>query len=217
LVDQESIDKICQRILEDGEKEISSIIEKAEQTAADIREKAGKRGDEIAEKILKEAGEKGESAQRRLLSSVSLEVKRAKLRAREEVIASIQEKVEDAIRRFRDSEEYPRVLTNNVAEAVRALNKGRFLVYVDPRDVGLLKEKVFPAVLEMMDAEGIKPEGMEAKPLEETTLGGARISVLGGNVIFDNTFEARLYRLRNEVRHIIFEEVFSVEESDGKE
>ena len=97
MVDQESIDKICMRIIEDGEKEISSIVEKAEQTAADIREKAGKRGEEIAAKILKEAQDKGESARRRLLSSVSLEVKRAKLRAREEVIASIQDKVEDAI------------------------------------------------------------------------------------------------------------------------
>ena len=62
---------------------------------------------------------------------------------------------------------------------------------------------------------GIKPGGMEAKPLEEQTLGGARISVLGGNVIFDNTFEARLYRLRNEVRHIIFDEVFTEQESEG--
>lgn len=215
VVDQESIDKICRRIEEDGEKELSSIVEKARQTAADIREKAEKRGEEIAAKIFKEAEEKGESARRRLLSSVSLEVRRAKLRAREEVIASIQEKVEDAIRGFRDHKDYPAVLTNLVAEAVRALNKGRFLVYVDPRDIELSKTKIFPAVLEMMDKEGIKPGGMEAKPLEEQTLGGARISVLGGNVIFDNTFEARLYRLRNEVRHIIFDEVFTEQESEG--
>lgn len=215
MVDQESVDKICRRIEEDGEKEISSIVEKAEQTAADIREKAGKQGEGIAKKILKEAEEKGESARRRLLSSVSLEMKRAKLKAREEVIASIQEKVEDAIRGFRDHKDYPAVLAGLVSEAVRALNKGRFLVYVDPRDIELLRKRVFPAVLSELEKEGIKPEGMEAKPLEEQTLGGARISVLGGNVIFDNTFEARLYRLRNEVRHIIFDEVFTEQESDG--
>jgi vacuolar-type H+-ATPase subunit E/Vma4 len=215
VVDQESVDRICARIEEDGEKEIASIRAKAEQTAEEIRGKAVARGAEISAKILKDAQGRGESARRRLLSSVSLEVKRAKLRAREEIIALIMEKVEKSIATFRDSEDYPAVLTAIVAEALRALSRGRFLVYVDSRDIELLKNRVFPEVLSILEKEGIKPVGMEAKPLEKESLGGARVSVLGGNVVFDNTFEARLYRLREEVRRIIFEEVFSTEESDG--
>jgi vacuolar-type H+-ATPase subunit E/Vma4 len=216
LVDNESIDKICSRIREDGEKEIESIIEKAKQTAEDIEARANRTGEEAAGKILKEAGEKGEVARKRLLSSVNLEVKRARLRAREEVVSAIHDKVEGSIADVRKSGDYAGVLTGLTAEAIRALDGGSFIVSTNREDMELLEKKVFPAVRELMKAEGRAVSKLEAKPLDKASAGGVQVGVPGGNVIYDNTFEARIYRLREDIRNIIFEEVFSSGQSEER-
>ena len=212
MVDNESVDKICGRIHEDGEKEIESILEKAKQTADDIIARANRAGEEAAEKILKEAREKGETARKRLLSSVNLEVKRAKLRAREEIVQTVNERVGKALDRYRKSGDYASVLTGLVLEAVSALEGDSFVVQANPEDIDLVERSVFPAVREAAGERAIAK--LEAKPFERPSTGGVQVGMPGGKVIYDNTFEARLYRLREEIRNIIFEEVFSSKESE---
>jgi V/A-type H+-transporting ATPase subunit E len=215
VADNESVDRIVDQIKEDGEKEISSILEKAERTASEIIEKARDSVDEIAGKILKEAEEKGDLARRRLLSSVNIEVKRAKLKAREEIVSKINEDVERGLADARAEAGYPELLAELIVEAVRGLDGDTFQVYVDRRDIGLIDEKVFGMVREAMAAESRNISGLEAMLLEKNSIGGARVGVPGGKVIFDNTFEARIYRLRDRTRNIIFEEVFESGGSEG--
>lgn len=214
VVDNESVDRICQQIIEDGEKEIASILGKAEETAAKIIGKAEEEAGRVAETQLKEARERGELEQRRLLSSVSLEVRRTRLRAREGVVSIVQEKVSETLGGIRGRSDYAGILSGLIAEAIGALEGVKFLVHVDRRDIDLLEKRVFDAVRDAVVKSGRRVEHIEGLALEQPTPGGARIGVPGGNVIFDNTFEARLYRLRDEIRTIIFEEVFSSPESE---
>ena len=214
MVDSESVDKICSRIREDGEKEIESVLEKARQTADDIVAKANRAGEEAAGKILKEAREKGEIARRRLLSSVNREVKRAKLRAREEIVSAVHERVEKVLAGYRMEGDYASVLTGLVLEAVSALEGDSFIVQANAKDIDLVEGAVFPAALEAVEDGGRAISKLEAKPFERPVSGGVQVGVPGGNVIYDNTFEARLYRLREEIRNIIFEEVFSSKENE---
>jgi len=212
LVDNESVDKICSKIHEDGDKEIESILEKAKQTVDDIIARANRAGEEAAGKILKEAKEKGEMARKRLLSSVNLEVKRAKLKAREEIVQTVNERVGKALARYRKSGDYASVLTGLVLEAVSALEGDSFVVRANREDIDLLESAVFPAVRGAAGGRAIAK--LEAKPFERPTSGGVQVGTPDGKVIYDNTFDARLYRLREEIRNIIFEEVFSSKESE---
>ena len=214
MVDNESVDKICSRIREDGEREIESILEKARQTAEDIVGRANRTGEEAADKILKDAREKGEIASKRLLSSVNLEVKRSKLRAREEIVSAVHERVEQALAEYRKSGDYASALTGLVLEAVSALEGDTFIVRANAEDIDLIERSVIPGVVKAAGKEGRSISKIEAKPFEKAVSGGVQIGVPGGNVIYDNTFEARLYRLREEIRNIIFEEVFSSKENE---
>jgi vacuolar-type H+-ATPase subunit E/Vma4 len=214
VVDNGSVEKITSQIIQDGERERESIRRKAEETAAGIIGKAEEEAARIAESLIKEAEERGQLERRRLLSSVNLEVKRARLRAREEVVSIVGEKVSELLRGMRERSDYADVLAGLIAEAISALDGDRFLVHVDRRDVGLLEERVFALVGEALAKSGRRAEHLEACALDEPTKGGARVGVPGGNVIFDNTFEARIYRLRDEIRNIIFEEVFPSPESE---
>lgn len=209
MEDNESVDKICSQIIEDGEREIESIRGKADETASGIIEKAEEEARRLSEKLLKEAGERGELERRRLLSSVNLEVKRTKLRAREEVVSVVREKVSEILKKQRQRDDYTGNLAGLITEAIGALDGEQFVVYVDRRDLDILKGRVFEAVRDAVRDSGRRVGQLEARVLDKPTLGGARVGVPGGKVIFDNTFEARMYRLRDEIRNIIFEEVFS--------
>jgi vacuolar-type H+-ATPase subunit E/Vma4 len=214
VVDNESVDKICSQIEEDGDKEIESILEKAKRTAAEIVGKAEKESGKISDKILTEAREKGELTRRRLLSSVKLEVKRARLRTREDVVTNVYDKVKEAIGGCRDRKDYAGILASLTTQAVRALDGDTFTVYADGTDLALLESDVLPLVREMTVKEGRRIAGFEVEALPERSLGGVQVGVPGGNVIYDNTFEARMYRLRDRIRNIIFDEVFSSDTSE---
>jgi vacuolar-type H+-ATPase subunit E/Vma4 len=215
VVDKESVEKICEQIREDGESEIASILEKARSTAADIVGRAEVTRDQATEKIMREAREKGETESRRLLSSVNIEVRRTKLKAREDVVGVITKKVQGEMAGIRASGDYPGILTRLVVEAIIGLEGKSFIVYVDKKDLSLLEEKVFPRVKETMEAESSPVSSLQARPLEKSSAGGARVGHPGGKVIYDNTFEARLFRYRDDIRMAIFDEVFFSE--DGGE
>lgn len=213
MVDKESVEKICEQIREDGESEIASILEKARSTAAEIVGRAEVTRDQATEKIMRDAREKGETESRRLLSGVNIEVRRTKLKAREDVVGVITKKVQEELEGIRGSSDYPDILTRLVGEAIRGLDGKSFIVYVDRKDLGLLEEKVFPRVKEMMAAESSPVSSLQARPLEKSSAGGARVGQPGGKVIYDNTFEARLFRYRDDIRMAIFDEVFYPEDS----
>jgi V/A-type H+-transporting ATPase subunit E len=209
LADKESVDKICEQIQGDGAKEVDSIIEKAKRTAGEIIAKAESEAKKVGERIVSEAAEKGELAKKRTLSSVSLEVRRIKLKAREEVVNAAMDAVRRNVGECRKRKDYPQVLAGLVAEALRMLEGDEFVVYADARDTALLESAVFGAVKETMKGEGRTVKRIEAKALPEATMGGVQVGVPHGNVIYDNTFEARMYRFKDDIRAIIFEGVFS--------
>jgi vacuolar-type H+-ATPase subunit E/Vma4 len=215
LVNNDSVDRIVNQIREDGEKEIRSILDKARETASEITGKAEIIREETVARMIKEARDKGELAERRLLSSVKIEVKRAKLKSREEIVSRINAMVRGALEETRKDADYPAILADLVMEAVRILRGDSFFVYVDRRDMATLREKVFPEVRKRMAGESRQIAVLEAVELEKASFGGARVGVPDGKVIFDNTFEARLYRMRDEIRNIIFREVFEPEGREG--
>ena len=216
MVDNESVARICDRILEDGENEIRSILDKADQTAADITGKAEGVSKSTADAVIKEARRKGDLIKRRILSSVNLEVKRAKLKARESIVAEVNGEVEKALGGLRDKPQYAGVLASMIAESVRALDGESFVIFADRRDIGLIEKKVTTAAGKILEGEGRRVERFEVEALKEKVLGGLRVGVPVGNVIFDNTFEARIYRMRDEIRSIIFDEIFSKEASEER-
>ena len=212
MVDNESVKEICNRIKEDGEKEIASILDKAEKTALEIIKKAEDEKNRVVKEILAKAEEKGLVERRRQLSGVQIEMKREKLKIREEVITSVMKKVRVSLENVRTRSGYSGILKGLVMDGIEALGGKSFFVFVDRRDFNLTEKEVIPAVLAGFDG---KIENVEIKELEKESIGGVKVGVPGGNVIYDNRFEARMYRLRDAIRNLIFEEIFSLEGREG--
>jgi len=215
LANQDSVERICQRIREDGEKEAESILDKAERTASGIIDRAEKKKDRIAEEILKEAEENGENEYRRLLSSIKIELKRERLRVREEVIEHIMERVKGSLKSIREQDRYMDILKGMIMAGIRALGGSSFIISVDGRDLKLTRNKVISAVKQKVKQEKGDDCQLEVEQLSRPSLGGARIRSAEGKVAYDNTFEARIHRLNDEIRNVIFEEVFQPSGSEG--
>lgn len=215
MANEDSVEKICQRIREDGEKEAESILDKAERTASGIIDRAEKKKDRIAEEILKEAEENGENEYRRLLSSIKIELKRERLRVREEVIEHIMERVKGSLKSIREQGRYMDILQGMIMAGIRALGGSSFIISVDGRDLELTRNKVIPAVKQKVRQEKGDDCQLEVEQLSRPSLGGARIRSAEGKVAYDNTFEARIHRLNDEIRNVIFEEVFQPSGSEG--
>lgn len=214
MANDKSVEEICRRIREDGEKEAESILDKAERTATGIVERAEKKKERIAEEIINEAEQDGENEFRRLLSSIKIEMKREKLKIREEVIEHIMEKVRAELESTRTEEDYCRILEGMILAGVRALEDSSFVILVDRRDIDLTTGRVIPDVKRKIEEETGNPCRFRVEGLSKSVLGGARIKSAEGKVAFDNTFEARMHRLNDDIRNVIFEEVFQLSGSE---
>jgi V/A-type H+/Na+-transporting ATPase subunit E len=208
VAELESVERICDEIRTDGAREVESILGKARGEAAGIVAAAEREAKGIGERIVREAQEKGDLLTKRTLSSVSLEVKRIRLRAREEIVSAVMDAVREGIEASRGKPDYPAVLAGLVCEALAVLEGDEIDVYVDTRDLGLLESAVFPAVRETMKRRGRALARLEGHALPEATVGGVKVGVPGRSVVYDNTFEARMYRFRDDIRAIIFEGIF---------
>ena len=204
MVNEESVQEICRQIIEDGEKEVNSILDKARRTIEEIKSKARKEGEEAAQRILKEAEARAQAIKKRTLSSVSLEVKREKLKIREELYREVMSELKVKLGNLRSSSEYPDVLKRLIVEAVKALGREKIVVYVDKRDLSVVEKDVLPAVKESLNSEGIDIKEIKVEELDKEILGGAMVAAADGNIIYDNTFESRMYRAENEIRNYIY-------------
>jgi len=208
LTNEDSVNEICRQIIADGEHEVSSILEKARRTADDITSKAEEEGKKAAEKILKEADSRVEAIKRRAVSSVELEVKRERLKVRESLFDMVMEKVNELLSSARGRSEYADILAGLAVEAIVALGSANVTIFADSRDVQLVESKVVPKVKDMLAGLGKEIESVDVKPLDKPSIGGVVVGVREGNVIYDNTFESRLYRMQSDIRTIVYNELF---------
>jgi len=214
LVNEESVQEICRQIMEDGEKEVNSILDKARRTIEEIKLRARKEGEEAAQKIIKEAETKAQALKKRTLSSVSLEAKRERLKIREELYREVISELKVKLGNLRSTPEYADVLKRLILEAVKALgkdriviyvdNKDRIVIYVDKRDIAVVEKDVVSAVKENLSSEGIDIEEIKVAELDREILGGVMVAASEGNVMYDNTFESRMYRAESEIRSYIY-------------
>jgi len=204
LVNEESVQEICRQIMEDGEKEVNSILDKARRTVEEIKSRARKEGEEIAQKILKDAESRAQAIKKRTLSSVSLEVKRERLKIREELYREVISELKVKLENLRSTPEYADVLKRLIVEAVKALGRDRIVVYVDKRDIAVVEKDVVSAVKESLSSDGINIKEIKVAELDREILGGVMVAASEGNVMYDNTFESRMYRAENEIRSYIY-------------
>jgi V/A-type H+-transporting ATPase subunit E len=189
------------------DEEVEKALSRAKRTADSRLDEARKRAHEETERILDAARDRAELERRRILSDLSLEMKKITLKARGELVQDVLGQVRARVERTRGTPEYRDMLKAFVIEGIQALDRDAVQVSVSSADRATANDAFFT---EVAAACGRPVKIAPQADLGDTAM-GAIVRAADGSVLFDNTIEARMERMTDDLQLIVSKEVFAEE------
>jgi vacuolar-type H+-ATPase subunit E/Vma4 len=196
-----------EEIQKQTDEEVDKVLSRAKRTAESRLDESGKRVHEETEQILEAARDRAELERRRILSDLSLEMKKITLKARGELVEDVLGQVRARIERTRGTPEYRDMLKALIVEGIRALDRDEVQVAVSGPDAAMANE----AFLGEVAAECGRPVRIARHVELDDKAMGAVVRAADGSVLFDNTIEARMERMTDDLQLIVSREVFAAE------
>jgi len=179
-----------QEMLSSLDKEYRDILATIE---AEERESASK----VAE-ILRGGDRQAETIKRRIISRAELDARNRSIRLLEEAVNRVFEESLKVFERQSLGKRYKKALMRLLEEGVEAIGAGEVVVAGSSRDRDALRKAAYT----VEKSRGVKIT-VSRKPLN--CIGGVYITSVDGSMIYDNTVEARLERLKPLLRKEIFD------------
>lgn len=168
MVTIESVHEECEKSLEEFKKEQDWKFEThKEQHLKEVR---------IKEKTLRDAIERQASKE---YTYEQLHIKRKINHKQNELRARLFELVEKELMSFRETKEYRELLMKEIKEAMDIAKESELLVYVGPKDEGIIQD-------------AYKQYGIKLMINENIAKGGMRAEIPSKNILIDNTFETKI-------------------------
>lgn len=181
-----TLQKVCEEFLaevlaelQDGLKESSSLVQASR-----------KHAEESVAKITETGRKQAESLRRQILGTAELEARNMKLRALEKAVNDVFEEALGRIAKAPPSK-YEKSLSGLIKEGIQVIGSEAH-VACNERD-----RKLVSSLLERLNEGGMK---LTLADERVQTLGGVVLHSPDGTIRFDNTVEARLERIRPELR-----------------
>lgn len=189
---------LSDEILQDARKKADRARRRAEREARRIVREAEEEAQEDRQKTLEAARQRAERQARSLLATLDQEVQRDLLEQRQAQLDRLFDAARERLA-DRESYHYPAVLAHLAAEAIEAMGAEQVVVELAEEDAGLATEQWLERVREGAGREVDIEVADEPAPIE----GGVVVRSADGRLCYDNSFEARLRRLRPRLRHQI--------------
>jgi vacuolar-type H+-ATPase subunit E/Vma4 len=192
MTDNSNLDALIERVIAKAREEAEAMTERAEKAAArEIRqaeEQAAKRL-AAAEAAVRDAAEQRKHS---VLAEVQQEERRTLMNMREDAVETVFTAALEELGMIDDEKARCELLVALVGEGVRALGVDAVRVRLNASELALARGNEFPKEI----------DGVSVTFDDETieNRGGPVVSDMDGRVVFENTFEARLGRMRGELR-----------------
>ncbi len=188
---------IIEEINREAEQKINYILNQAREEAEKIRAEAERRARARAEWILRKAQTQAEIEKQRIIAGAKLEVRKKKLALQEELIGEVLKALREKLMELPE-EEYYRMLVDLTVQGIREINEDRVFISSNKATLELIERNFEDFAARVREKLG---RDVEITPGEETdTIGGVLIENPDRTVRVDNRFEARMERLRSELR-----------------
>ncbi len=203
------LQKIIQQIEEKSENRKEAILQEAREKAEEKKESAKKEAEREKEKIIEKGKREAEIRGRRILAGVRQENRQKKLSIKEDIIQEVWEKSEDELFSLKDNEgKYRNVLKHLIEEGGKALDGGELIVRISEDDDGIFSKKILKDISKEISEEIGEKTSIEVSSDLSGSKGGVVIEKKQGNVSIDNTFEARIKRMKQSLRPKLAEILF---------
>mgnify|MGYP001050684733 CR=1 FL=1 len=184
-----AIEKLSSSLLADAKKEANAKIKNAEKQAEELLSNVEKEWMEKEKKVLKQADEMIKEERKERLAWARLESKRKVEEAKDEVVKKVMDALAEKFKRYRKSAGYGSFLKGLVKKAGEEMGKKSMVLHVAPGDGKIVK-------------------GMGSVKEDLDSLGGVVAESKDGSVRVDYSFETLIEMKKEEIRRIVYEELF---------
>ncbi len=196
----ESSEAIRRKILDDAEKEAQRIIEKAKSNASEILSASEERAKEIREIQIEERKKQIEETSRQRIAEIKVDHHRRLQTLKSGLIEDVFDEVTERLRINVGKPIYLETLKSLIIDGGSTLGGGKLVIRLNETD----KKKVSQKTLKQLSQEIEKRTQTETKIVLDKnpvkTIGGVVVSTTDQKATIDNTFEARLERIKEDTR-----------------
>lgn len=190
----EDIDSFTDEIINQAEKEAEDIIDRAKRAAEHDLRFAREDADAIREEYKAKTKKLALQEERKVLRKARQEARSKLWQKKQELVSRAFDKAEERISEFRNSSNYRDSLIALVREGVESIGEGKMKILVNPEDVEFFTDELLSEMESLFsDAK------LEVCP-EPDISAGVFVMDDDERVIFENSYVARLERLREELR-----------------
>ncbi len=196
MVESGSTEAIRKRIISEAEKTGQEIIEAAKSKAAKILDEAREKADEMKKSELEQIKEQLRSGSRRDLAEKKVTYHRLAQSQKSQIIDDVFEKARETLLQYAKSDAYLEILENLIAESAADLGGGKLCVSVNLADRKRTGDSSMKKLSKMVHEKTGKDTELVLNKESLRKAGGALVSTFDGQASVDNTFEARLERVK---------------------
>jgi V/A-type H+-transporting ATPase subunit E len=201
----EGVDKIISHIEAEAEKEISEILLKAQAEADKIRKAAQEKADREAERILSNGKRVASLEGQRIIAETRIDVRRKKMDAQEEAIASSFEEAKKVLEELaekgkRDNLVYKDIMFDLIASASEVVAGNKLELVFNQRDSKTFNKEMLREATELVKKRSGRDISLALTDETIQYLGGVVVRDMEKQVEVDNTLETRLNRLKESIR-----------------
>lgn len=200
-------------VLADARRRAERIRRRGRRDAERIRRQAEKEAQRVAEEILSEAHRRAEHSARMILATLDVEVHKATLNLKEEIVQACLEAAWRKLLR-KDDYDYPAVVTRLAVSALARMPGREFILQVSNEDRDRLPEDLPRRIEEAVQREHHREVKVRLAAEPGRFAGGCVVLSADGRLRYDNSFEARRRRLQQQLRRTAAQALFGDEESD---
>jgi V/A-type H+-transporting ATPase subunit E len=199
------VDKIISHIDASADREISEMLEKAQEEAESIKRAAQQKAEEEAQKILSQGKRMASLEGQRIIAETKLKVRREKMDAQEEAIAASFEDATKALGELAEKGEqeslvYKDIMFDLVAAACEIVAGEKVELAFNKRDSSRFDGKMMQELHGFVTKRTGRDISLSPAKTAIPCLGGVIVRDLEKQVEVDNTLEAKLNRLKENIR-----------------
>ncbi len=195
---EEDIKALERAVLAEARAEAEKIEDTARQKTDALRKQAQSQAEAERKVILDQAKQEADRIRGQSLATGQLKARTFQLESREKLLSQVFEKVRQQIGDVSKSKEYEQITIHLLQEALSQLNAQTAVVHADKVTLKILNDGILEKV-----AKELKAELSVGTTLEDRT--GVLVEASQGRLVYDNTLETRLDRLKNGLRTSVFQ------------
>ncbi len=199
-----NFDALSEATLWKARQEAEQILERAHRGAERDLEKARDQAERIKNARTEQMKVRLALEKKQARSRIRLEARKKRLTWKEERVEAVFQEALSRLAALPRDEAYRKILKGSILEGIAVLNKERVRVVLNEKDRPLFDRKFLNTLSEDSD----RPVSLILSEEIHGASGGAIVRSEDDRVAFDNTFEARLARMKDGLRGEVAEAVF---------